>query len=836
MAFTVPLPKSMHEHLNRNTHPGLLLDKYAESWDEASTSGKLSEKVQKPTVEAVVRLSQCPPSGLKFDVLAQRWQRVLGSFPGIQLFRCATTGPLTLHLARASALENAGICLDPIYGFAYLPGTGLKGMAHAYACEEWLPAHERHERQAAWRQICHVFGWAPSPWLSRLAMSLSSRFEFEAEIPSGAHVGSIVFHDAWPETWPRLIEDIVNNHHPAYYQDSPDSDDHPPGDWENPVPIYFLAVEPSTVFVFGVSERRKQDSYESDGLLQMAREWLLGALCHCGAGAKTGAGYGYFRPADQKEPSPPGLRRIWTGALDSKEARTHEIAVQLRLVSPAFLGGPDRDAQPIARLATLKAMLRTWWRAWHGHLTTQQLRTREAQVFGSIDHGTGLRLLPAETPTRLNVLRKGQRMGQGGSGLGYLAYGPIGYEKRPGEQTGSNRTQVDAVDANQHLHFRLAHRSQSDLRAALKSLWLLGALGGLGSRCRRGWGSLRLETLVPDLPKLAECRTIDEYRENLLKGLATLAQVSGRKQASDLCWTALSEETRIVLSQATFRAWQEALEDLGKRFQQYRQRDGRGIRDALGPDYHKTKALLTGRGEGVKTLPERSGFGLPYAQAYRSLKRNPRNRREKAPTATFSPEWSEDGGTVEGRRASPLVCKVVRLAGGQFIWQVAFLPAQFLPQGGRVRAERTDVKPAEALSSTPFDPPGPLGVPRSGGSVECTLITDFLDQLEGKSITGSSLPVSPPASLGSSAGLGKPRAVPPRKKLPRLVNKGQEREGTLRPRDEGWAAIFAGDDREAVISNPASLPPDIRDGDSAIFYIVEESKKTGIRARFQRML
>ncbi len=50
------------------------------------------------------------------------------------------SGPLTLHLARASALENAGLCLHPIYGFAFLPGTGLKGLARAYAETVWLPS------------------------------------------------------------------------------------------------------------------------------------------------------------------------------------------------------------------------------------------------------------------------------------------------------------------------------------------------------------------------------------------------------------------------------------------------------------------------------------------------------------------------------------------------------------------------------------------------------------------------------------------------------------------------------------------------------------------------
>ena len=42
-------------------------------------------------------------------------------------FKATTVGPLTLHLARASGLENAGIHLHPIYGFASLPSSGLKG-------------------------------------------------------------------------------------------------------------------------------------------------------------------------------------------------------------------------------------------------------------------------------------------------------------------------------------------------------------------------------------------------------------------------------------------------------------------------------------------------------------------------------------------------------------------------------------------------------------------------------------------------------------------------------------------------------------------------------------
>jgi CRISPR-associated protein Cmr6 len=95
--------------------PGLLLDKFAPSWNERPGNEKFSEHVQRETVDEVAQLSTNKPHDLDYDRLFARQQQ---SRPGAATFRATTIGPLTLHLARASALENAGICLHPIYGFA----------------------------------------------------------------------------------------------------------------------------------------------------------------------------------------------------------------------------------------------------------------------------------------------------------------------------------------------------------------------------------------------------------------------------------------------------------------------------------------------------------------------------------------------------------------------------------------------------------------------------------------------------------------------------------------------------------------------------------------------
>lgn len=798
-------------------HPGLQLDKYSPTGDQSVQKKSLSDVCQARGDNAL------------FEGCKQRWLETLRSRPGLVIFRCETAGPLTLHLSRASALENAGICLHPLYGFAYLPGSGLKGMARAYAEMAWFPtcyepneqaqpkdAVEEQKAVAAWRQIEAVFGWAPGsdsvgkgklkPWKPQC---VPERGKDDRE-----QSGGIVFHDAWPETWPRLNVDIINNHHSQYYEMGK-----APGDWEDPSMVSFLAVGPRTVFQFGLSLRRHGTSQAAEAaLLDLAGRWLQGALCHLGVGAKTAAGYGYFTTL---EGSPPAtLRHSWKEPRKEETRCAFEVEVPLQLVTPAFLGGADRHAVSSLRLPSLKGLLRFWWRAWHGDLTIDALRKREAAVFGSTDEGCGLAMMPAPQQATLRILQRDVNMGGGGSPLGYMGYGPIAYASN----AHANLTQFDALAPEQTLRFRLAHRVPGDLTDALKTLWLLAALGGIGSRSRRGWGSMTMQAglFLGDLPHLAACTDTNAYREALRQGLEALSPLSARKAPSNLLWTALSTETRIVISSTSFSSAAEAHEDLGRRFIAFRARDRRGSPDAPpGPDYQATKALLA-NGQPLQHVPERSAFGMPYTQGYSSL---------KGKRATFTPVWwDEHGNRVLGRRASTLLCKIVRLANGRFLWQVAFLPARFLPEGAKVLAERTFPRPAEELPNSPYPPPGAFGVATAPSLPHDTLLNDFLDWLEDKAPLGNKQtpsPATPPVPLHPP----KPTPGPTIKPL----NQGQTRQGQLQRKGDRWIARFDGDNREAVIVNSTQLPGDIREGAVAEFYIMLANKREGIRVRFEKL-
>ncbi len=422
-------------------------------------------------------------------------------------FRATTAGPLTLHLARASALENAGIHLHPLYGFCCLPASGIKGMARAWAETVWLADQE--DRTRAWRLVRQAFGWSPGSERGK------TRRPRNVEEADDARAGDVVFHDAWPIQWPRLEVDITNNHHPAYYEG-----DDEPGDWEDPRPVSFLAVPAGVEFDFAVSGRRAGGRDDGE-LLELARDWIAGALCHAGAGAKTNAGYGRFRlvdwPRDLPEPPRP------------RQARTSS-AHRLTLATPAFLAGARQaEADCVLRPATVRGLLRWWWRTMHsGHLARADLRRLEAAVWGSAETGGALALTVGEgqnaTPKFFNVKQgyqiKPEFAQEHGiqrpvkktiQGLFYASYGMDEKGKRrwyvdSGASWTVTLTARDTVlqAAKGKDNVRLSARQV--LRQGEAALWLLCQLGGVGSKARKGFGSFR-DLPMDDIKDIEACKS-----------------------------------------------------------------------------------------------------------------------------------------------------------------------------------------------------------------------------------------------------------------------------------------------------------------------------------------
>ncbi len=641
--MTLILPRSTLDLIEavqpEDRHPGLQLDKLSVPGDQTA---------QKRALEDVCR--SLGDDNL-LEAMGNRRQQMLHALPGFCTFSCKTIAPLTLHLSRASALENAGICLHPIYGFAYLPGSGLKGMARAYAETVWLPAQT--DQKHAWRQIEDVFGWAPNPDRIRQVKDpahpahIRRQNENDPKSPEiKASSGNIVFHDAWPESWPALFVDIVNNHHPEYYQAEPDDNAHPPGDWENPVPVYFLAVRPGVTFTFALTKRHADVPNE---LVELARLWLLGALCHLGAGAKTAAGYGAFQPVNGTAPSLP-------------QGKLEIFEVELELVTPAFLAGANQQQDDCElRPATLRGLLRWWWRTLHaGFVDVKTLRPLEAAIWGDTNTGGAVRI--ELTTIQPGTQRMHQHPQERNSGIRYLAYGMDEKTSR------GQRRQRFRLDPPAKWKLRLIVRpsqfngvsisSRQVLLQAQAALALLCSYGGVGSKSRKGFGSLAAITNngLPNLEQCQQwssqlrqdCKLNDKFIEKINESYAIFDP--DKQSVADLPCQAAS--------------WQEVMERVGQAYAAIATRFKHNVDQ-----------------DGKIRSPDKTAFGLP-----RKI-HGPMDRplRHQSPDTHRPPRWLDFPkrprtiSPQNARHASPIHIHIAKNGDSGFVVRVLAMPAKYLP-------------------------------------------------------------------------------------------------------------------------------------------------------------
>jgi CRISPR-associated protein Cmr6 len=158
---------------------------------------------------------------------------------------------LVIGLGQESIYETS-ITLHRNYSVPFIPGSAVKGITYHYAKEyKNLPATE----------IAEIFG-------------------------DQNNKGKVIFFDALPiieQDTNFIVLDVMNVHYKPYYEKG-----EAPGDWHSPNPIFFLAVEKGIKFRFLLASKNKN-------LVEKATELMREALENIGIGAKTSAGYGYFR-------------------------------------------------------------------------------------------------------------------------------------------------------------------------------------------------------------------------------------------------------------------------------------------------------------------------------------------------------------------------------------------------------------------------------------------------------------------------------------------------------------------------------------------------------------
>ncbi len=372
-----------------------------------------------------------------------------------------------------------------------------------------------------------------------------------------------------------------------------------------------------------------------------------------------------------------------------------ELTFSLEFLTPAVLGGSQpRRVDPFTPLrpGSLRGLWRYWFRALAASLMwpergpggegamLKELREAEARLFGDTSRRSPVVLLPPELlpppgkkiPFNLRIPDQREQ-----PGLRYLGYGLFeDRDKKPPEciPEGSKATITCLL--------RPYASDGPTIGALCATLWIWTAIGGIGGRSRRGYGSVRLTAI--NTPKT------DEYAEILrpwqqliaLRGapeeyLAALGGGIGRAQDA---MTAFLQDQRLGDKQLrsdaqgphiairtldglaaanglrhSYNSGLEALDHAGSLFQDFRSTLRRSSRkEPPLADYFEVKGSL----KAPFTTPRhvmRAAFGLPLPFYFRSL---------GGASTRFSPRPAHS--KKADRLASPLFFRVYRLNNNKY--------------------------------------------------------------------------------------------------------------------------------------------------------------------------
>jgi len=355
------------------------------------------------------------------------------------------------------------------------------------------------------------------------------------------------------------------------------------------------------------------------------------------------------------------------------------ISATYRVTTPMFLGGAEQQAE--LRLPSFKGLLRFWWRAmaWDRVKDASRLRDEEAAIFGNSDERVGqskVLMRFSSVQPRTHVLAPSSVLSENGRpagmGCGYVAYGVmIGFGRRAGELQRPCLAAPFTFTVNMLLKPGLKPQQGQEVEEALK---MLGLVGGLGSKSRKGYGSLTLLSLKVDgketwTPPAKAEQVSDAIRAILGPDRIQTSQSGESSQDKLPEWTAFSTASSIIVVAAADhdRTPLALLDRIGREMVRYRSwgRNGKVLgnidreHNFKFKDDHDLMVILR---HPRKTHPKRIAFGLPH------------NYGKKQEHKEVEPESFD-------RRASPLFIHIHQVTENQQpIAVLAFLPSRFLPQ------------------------------------------------------------------------------------------------------------------------------------------------------------
>jgi CRISPR-associated protein Cmr1 len=290
--------------------------------------------------------------------------------------------------------------------------------------------------------------------------------------------------------------------------------------------------------------------------------------------------------------------------------------------------------EPELRAPSIKGALRFWWRAMNGHLSLEQLKQKEDDIFGGTDNRSKVTIRVVFDEDAAYKIKGEEAIPNNEVGLNYLYY-IFKHQQKDRSGFGVGNT------------FKIIFSCKETEKAAFLNVcaafWAFVYIGGIGSRARRGAGAIAVQS-VEDKNKILSNNlffTIADYSD-IEKFYTTNFSFFKENLNFRLSNTITEYSTfgTLKVSKDSYLTWSACLDDIGKRFSKKRSQK------------EPNKSFT------VYDLPKKAAFGLPIAVREDNIVKL----------------------KAHDRRASPLVISIIQKNETSFFWTATHLEGIFMPK------------------------------------------------------------------------------------------------------------------------------------------------------------
>jgi len=299
------------------------------------------------------------------------------------------------------------------------------------------------------------------------------------------------------------------------------------------------------------------------------------------------------------------------------------------------------------RPASIKGILRFWWRAIHGNLSLKDLHEQEGEIFGSTKERSKVNLRIANNKETKKSFQSLTTEIKDNIGIKYNFY--------PIFMNNDGKSYFDSLT----FELILSGNDKKALEEVINALIYLNFFGGLGSRSRRGAGSIRI-TLKENKEKLYEDKlellktdnitTKEAFQSHLVEILNKVKPHSSPK------YTTFYKHLYIFEPQ---KDWKSALELIAKPFQEFRN--------------DKQSDVL-----------ETPNFGFPIMHTKRKTDHEGIFIGGKVEEYKVKGQDKEKATNLVERRASPLMFKIFMTTNGHYFPLLLWMDGDLLPNENQV--------------------------------------------------------------------------------------------------------------------------------------------------------